>query len=387
LATTGGNGSGAISYNVANGTATGCSVSGVTLSVPTNVSGTCFVLATQASAGTYVGDSSNVTTVNFFWQYASTYGVVSDNYTYTCNPGDTKNGTECNYNFSATANYACPVGSTPNSPNPTTCTVSATPTYACSTGSLTGGTPPPPTCKYSATITGYSCPPGASLSGVNCLTSASISSYSCPGGWSQSGSECDRVAGSYSSQANCRAAGNANESGGSWVGYNCTGSGSSWSLTGFISGTPIYICTNGGTLGGSTCSLPATASYTCSSGGSLSVPYCVGLAATISGYTCPSGWNQSGGSCSQASTFSDYTCPSGSSLSLSTCTIVNDYPANPVVTSYNYGYYCPSGGSLGSTTTICSISGGSGPNLRHTNKELSAQLLVRSFATSAKGTS
>jgi Bacterial Ig-like domain (group 3)/Fibronectin type III domain len=69
LSTIGGNGSGAITFSVTNGSATGCAVSGASLSVPTNVSGTCLVTAIQASAGTYLGESSNVTTVNFYWFY------------------------------------------------------------------------------------------------------------------------------------------------------------------------------------------------------------------------------------------------------------------------------------------------------------------------------
>jgi conjugal transfer mating pair stabilization protein TraN len=335
LATSGGNGSSAIAYNVANGTATGCSVSGALLSVPTNVSGTCFVLATQASTGTYLGDSSNVTTVNFFWQYASTNEIVSANYSYSCNAGDTVNGTECNHPYSATPNYTCSVGTLSG----TTCTYAATPNYTCSVGTLSGTT-----CTYAAT-----------------------QSYSCPGGWSQNGSECNRVAGSYSSQANCRAAGTANESNGSWIAYNCTGSGSSWSLTGFINGTLNYSCPSGGSVSGSSC---------------------VGLAATISSYSCPSGGSVSGSSCvGLAATISSYSCPSGGSLSGATCTITNDYGATQTISSYNWGNVCTVGGSLGSSATICSISGGSGPNLRSSHQELSTRLREQTLATSTKGTS
>jgi|GEM_PF-1040110 len=63
LVTSGGSGTGAVSYTVANGTATGCAVSGSSLSASTV--GTCSVTATKAGDTTYVPASSAATTVTF----------------------------------------------------------------------------------------------------------------------------------------------------------------------------------------------------------------------------------------------------------------------------------------------------------------------------------
>ena len=64
LVTSGGSGSGALSYSLANGgTASGCAVNGATLTA--NTSGNCRVTATMADDGTYLATSSPVTTVTF----------------------------------------------------------------------------------------------------------------------------------------------------------------------------------------------------------------------------------------------------------------------------------------------------------------------------------
>ncbi len=63
LATTGGSGTGAVTFTVANGTATGCVVVGNALTSAT--AGTCLVTATKASDSTYVSVSSAATTVTF----------------------------------------------------------------------------------------------------------------------------------------------------------------------------------------------------------------------------------------------------------------------------------------------------------------------------------
>ena len=63
LSTTGGSGTGAITFTVANGTATGCVVTGLALTSAT--AGTCLVTATKASDTTYVSVSSAATTVTF----------------------------------------------------------------------------------------------------------------------------------------------------------------------------------------------------------------------------------------------------------------------------------------------------------------------------------
>lgn len=63
LQTTGGSGTGAVSFAVVNGTATGCALSGATLKSAT--AGTCVVTATKASDSTFVAVSSAGTTVAF----------------------------------------------------------------------------------------------------------------------------------------------------------------------------------------------------------------------------------------------------------------------------------------------------------------------------------
>ncbi len=63
LKTTGGSGTGVLSFTVANGTATGCALSGTTLKSAT--AGTCIVTATKANDATYAAISSAATTVTF----------------------------------------------------------------------------------------------------------------------------------------------------------------------------------------------------------------------------------------------------------------------------------------------------------------------------------
>jgi hypothetical protein len=63
LHTTGGSGTGALTFTVANGTATGCALSGATLKSATP--GTCVVTATKANDATYASASSSATTVTF----------------------------------------------------------------------------------------------------------------------------------------------------------------------------------------------------------------------------------------------------------------------------------------------------------------------------------
>ena len=63
LRTTGGSGTGALTFVVANGTAKGCALSGTTLKSSTT--GTCIVTATKANDPTYASISSAATTVTF----------------------------------------------------------------------------------------------------------------------------------------------------------------------------------------------------------------------------------------------------------------------------------------------------------------------------------
>ncbi len=63
LKTTGGSGTGALTFTVTNGSATGCALSGATLKSAT--AGTCIVTATKANDSAYASTSSPATTVTF----------------------------------------------------------------------------------------------------------------------------------------------------------------------------------------------------------------------------------------------------------------------------------------------------------------------------------
>ena len=205
LVTSGGNGSGAITYSVTNGSATGCSISSGIISVPTNVSGTCLVTAAQASTSSYLGESSNVTAFNFFWKYAAAWTTSITSY--SCSSAGTVsfNGSSYVCTYTATASYSCPSGGTlsgsncvtqsstvylsqcVNNSNGTavwtswsynapyygmcTWTKAATLTETCPSGGTSGGTT---TCTYAATpnySSYWSCPLGGSLSTTTCSIS------------------------------------------------------------------------------------------------------------------------------------------------------------------------------------------------------------------------
>ncbi len=82
LATSGGSGTGAVSYTVADGTASGCAVSGSSLTATS--AGTCLVTATKAADATYLVATSPATTVtlaigNGTLRLLTTRFVVTDN--------------------------------------------------------------------------------------------------------------------------------------------------------------------------------------------------------------------------------------------------------------------------------------------------------------------
>lgn len=79
LTTSGGSGTGLVTYAVTNGTATGCTVSGTApYSLSSTSAGTCLVTATKASDGNYNSAKSVATTVTFlgtqYWSGASLVG-------------------------------------------------------------------------------------------------------------------------------------------------------------------------------------------------------------------------------------------------------------------------------------------------------------------------
>lgn len=204
MTTIGGNGSGAITYSVTNGTATGCSFSGATLSVPTNVSGTCLVTATQASAGTYLGDVSTVTAVNFFWSYAATLSSYISSY--SCGTGASLyfNGTSyvCNY----TATPTCPNGGTLTGSN---CVTTSSTTYFSGCVNNSNGTATWTSWSYNAPYYGMctwtlaatqTCPSGGGPpSGTTCTYAATpvyTWYWACPLGGTASVSTCNFAGGS-----------------------------------------------------------------------------------------------------------------------------------------------------------------------------------------------
>jgi hypothetical protein len=168
--------------------------------VPTNVSGTCLVTATQASTSSYLGDSSNVTTFNFFWKYAATWTSSISSYscpsggtatyngsswvctiaaTQSCPPGATLSGTNCISVSYTVYNTACVYSTTLgtavwsylsyNAPYYGYCTWTIAVTYSCSVGMLSG-----PSCIYLATPNYsyyWSCPSGGTATGSTCSIS------------------------------------------------------------------------------------------------------------------------------------------------------------------------------------------------------------------------
>jgi hypothetical protein len=202
IVVTGGNGSGAVTLSVVNGSATGCSISGTTLSVPVNVSGTCLVTATQASGGTYLGDVSNVALENFFWNYLTYQSIY-----FYCTSGDTLSGESCTHEtyVSAENEYSG---------------------YYCSSG-------------WSGPITGNVCWRDAYVSHATCTANG--------GTWE--GSYCYLITGA-----------NYGTDGGAF-GYYCLSgdvliSGSCYAPSTYVAFMGFsYSCPYGGTLSGSICSI------------------------------------------------------------------------------------------------------------------------------------
>jgi len=203
----GGNG-GPITFTWANGTATGCSISGTTLSVPSNVSGTCLVTATQANYGTYLADVSNVATENFFWNYA-TYPYSY----YYCTSGDTLSGSTCTHETPEgteyyASEYYCPSGWTGGpSESPVTCYRDASISQAACTADV--GTWEGSYCILYTGNTygtdggafGYTCGSLWVMIGTNCYLQSTYSAYtgvaySCPYGGTESGLICTISGGS-----------------------------------------------------------------------------------------------------------------------------------------------------------------------------------------------
>jgi hypothetical protein len=190
LTTSAGSGTGAISFTVRNGTAN-CTLSGTNLSVST--SGTCLVTANQAGDSTHLAQSSNETTVNFYWQYAASWAVVSSTpvYTYSCSSG-TRSGTTCLYTYGATpaTTYSCPSGWTSNGDECERTVTSLTTSTSCSAaGDTWSGGACHAFLNYTSATT-YSCPSGGTLYSTVCQTTyaatptisgySNVYGYTCP---------------------------------------------------------------------------------------------------------------------------------------------------------------------------------------------------------------
>jgi hypothetical protein len=365
LTTSGGSGAGAITFGAVNGTATGCSLSGVNLTVVDP--GTCLVTATQAASGSYLGYSSNVTTVVMYSSYSATYGVIGSYY--SCPSGGSLSGSTCTVTSSATiSSYSCPSGGTLSG---STCTISSSPS-----------------------VSGYSCPSGGTLSGSTCTIyygATEVAIYSCSSGWSgPSGGSCYRysktgtpfpasctnnggtVVGTVNSNPNCELFTVANVS----YGYTCP-NGGTLSGTACITSTyqatpPVTSCPGGGTYNGTTCVIStygATPAYSCSSG-------------TLSGSNCLTTYNAS------YTTYYGYSCAVGGSLSGTNCSLTSGSSPSAVPGAPT-GVIATSGTTSSLVTWIAPASSGNSSVISYTVTSLDAtitanggQTCTTSFASS-----
>ncbi|MBB2486349.1 RHS repeat-associated core domain-containing protein [Mitsuaria sp. WAJ17] len=197
-----------------------------------------------------------------------------------------------------------------------------------------------------ASIVGYTCPPGTTLSGTSCVgttTKAATPTYACDSGYTLSGSSCSKsvVETKAATQTQVCPGGMTLQAG------QCVG-------TATEPATLQYSCPDTSwTLSGSTCSRTTTATQAATEtlsctrgtlvGGQCQVPDSKPATPV---YGCPdTSWTLSGSSCSKtvpddyAATVSGYTCPSGGTLSGSSCVVSSSVPATP---SYN----CAGVGSL-----------------------------------------
>ncbi len=125
--------------------------------MPTNVSGTCFVTAIQASTSSYLGESSNLTALNFFWQYAPAWTTAITSY--SCPLGGTVSFTGSSYicTLAQSPPGYCPPGTTPVGSN---CTYTATPNYSSSWTCPLGGTITSGLCSISGRFRSQFAEPG-----------------------------------------------------------------------------------------------------------------------------------------------------------------------------------------------------------------------------------
>ncbi len=213
LSTSGGSGTGAVSYTVSSGTATGCSISTTSGSpvLTTTSAGTCIVTATKAGDASYQAQSTGATTVDFAQapltitpqSTSTTYGypspTISPAYSGFVN-GDTPAVLTKAPTCTTTVNSASPVGTYSSSCNGATATnyaisygtgtvsVTAEPLTitALSTTMTTGAQPPTITASYSGFVNNESASslthaPTCSAPGVSSSTGPGVYTTSCSG--------------------------------------------------------------------------------------------------------------------------------------------------------------------------------------------------------------
>jgi RHS repeat-associated protein len=207
--------------------------------------------------------------------------VCPPDYSYTASTGLCVKPTT--FSVAATVNYNCPAGQT-HSGSSCVATSSATPHYACGSGTL---------------------------SGANCLTastSAATSAYVCPVGTSYVGSVANMNTGALVPACAL---------GGMGILTTCPDPYGGMTLVGtsgannrgvigscYYRAPVVNTCPAGWTLSGSTCSKVTTtsasiASYSCPSGATLSGSSCVATSAATISYSCQAGQTLSGSTCSQ----------------------------------------------------------------------------------------
>ena len=241
-----------------------------------------------------------------------------------------------------------------------------------------------------ATISGYTCPAGYTVSGSSCVktetTSASVASYTCPAGSTVSGSSCITTttitqagspvytcpSGSTVSGSSCLST---ETTSATVASYSCpagsTVSGSSCLTTESVTPTTNNTCPSGYTLSGSSCQRTVTSSatpaYTCSAGYTLSGSTCsrqVSNAATVASYTCPTNYTLSGSTCSLTTNSTSsatpvYTCSTGYTLSGSTCSRQLTEAGTPQ-------YSCRPGGTLIGTMCKYLLTTDTNPDVSYT---------------------
>lgn len=229
----------------------------------------CLGTTSKGMGGCYSSWGQSNTTEAFCRSQGNTFGLTYWKLTPT---SATTNA--CLYNYAK--KYSCPSGQTLlGSTCTAVSTAAATPSYACSTGTLSGSN-----CVITTNdpvVTTYSCPAGKTVNGSNCLSPndglfAATATYSCPSGSTGTGSG---------------------------ISLSCTSVSS-------VPATPNVKCPSNATFNGSACvygqAIEAVASNSCPAGSTLSGSSCTkysSVPASIEGYSCSAGYTLSGSNCLQ----------------------------------------------------------------------------------------